>query len=274
MNKIILWNARSVLNKSIDLNHLLEKEQPDILALCETWLKNKDSFNLEHYKIIRCDRPEKIGGGLAICIKDNIQYKQMNLRDRLKNKIEAMGIKISHKNNWTNMLLIYNPCNNLSQRDIEYYTEQINDPKIIIGDFNAHHTSWNPNLSQNHINKTGKSLLKVIAENNIMLLTPPGQITRIDPRTAKESTLDLVLASPTLSHLEIDTGPNIGSDHLPVIVRDNTIQKTPQLNEKRWKFNNEGREKYKKSKNQNRHKKYKFIKRNEGSFKRHRKKIF
>jgi len=248
MNKIIFWNARSVHNKNIDLNHLINVEKPDVLALCETWLKNKDNFKLQNFKIIRYDRPEQIGG-LAICIKDNIQFKQINLKDGLKHKIEAMAVKISYKNKWMNILLIYNPCNNLKQNDIEYYSEQISDPKLIIGDFNAHHESWNPNSNLHHTNKTGKSLFEVITENNIMLLTPPGQITRIDPKNAKGSTLDLILASPTLSHLEVETGPNIGSDHLPIIVKDKTIQKSPQSKEKKWKFNNEGWIKYQKKLN-------------------------
>lgn len=55
------------------INHLIDKEQPDILTLCGTWLRNKDTFNLQNYKTIKYDRPEQIRGGLAFCIEDNIQ---------------------------------------------------------------------------------------------------------------------------------------------------------------------------------------------------------
>lgn len=34
--------------------------------------------------------------------------------------------------------------------------------KLIIGDFDAHHTSWNPKLNLKYINKTSKSLFKMI----------------------------------------------------------------------------------------------------------------
>jgi len=233
MDKFILWNARSVLNKKANIKYLIYKENPGIIAITETWLKEKDKFTLNNYTIIRKDRINQIGGGIAICIRNVLQFKEIKIRDRYNDKVEVLGLKVNYKNKWLNILILYNPCNDIKTEEFLYYTDQITEPKLIIGDFNAHHTSWNPNLSQNHTNKTGKSLFEVITENNIMLLTPPGQITRIDPKNAKGSTLDLILASPTLSHLEIETGPNIGSDHLPIIVKDKTIQKSPQSKEKK-----------------------------------------
>lgn len=80
-------------------------------------------------------------------------------------------IKTSHKNYRTNIPLMYNPCNNLSQKEIEFYTGQIDDPTLIIRDFNDHHKYWNPKINEKQINTTGKSLFKVIQENNIILIT-------------------------------------------------------------------------------------------------------
>lgn len=55
---------------------------------------------------------------------------------------------------------IYNQCNNLNQNETEYYVNQKNDPKLIIGDFNAHHTSWNLKLNLKHTNKKAKVYFK------------------------------------------------------------------------------------------------------------------
>lgn len=41
------------------------------------------------------DRPGQTGGGQAFCIKNSTQHKEIKLRDRHKNKIEAMGIRMS-----------------------------------------------------------------------------------------------------------------------------------------------------------------------------------
>lgn len=245
MNKIILCNIRSVLNKKTDLEYLTYKEQPDLIGFCETWLKEKDNFDLKDYGIIRKDRKEQIGGGLAFCIKKELQYKPINLRDRFIKKIEVLGIKINYRNKWLNILLFYNPCNNISREILEYYIDQIDEPKLIMGDFNAHHAYWNPNLNQRLTNITGKNIFDFISQNNLILLTPPGQTTRVDPNNGKGSTIDLILASPTLSHLEVETGYNVGSDHLPIIIKDNLPKKT-QSKEKKWKFIEEGWKKYQK----------------------------
>jgi len=76
MYKLILWNARSILNKKTELNYLTYKENPGILAINETWLKEKDTLNINNYTVIRKDRNNQIGGGLAVCIKNDIQHKK------------------------------------------------------------------------------------------------------------------------------------------------------------------------------------------------------
>lgn len=69
MTKTILWNARSVINKKLDIDYLIHTENPEVFAICETWLTTNDKFDIKDYEIIRKDRIEQRGGGLAICIK-------------------------------------------------------------------------------------------------------------------------------------------------------------------------------------------------------------
>ncbi|XP_047481961.1 uncharacterized protein LOC125034262 [Penaeus chinensis] len=240
MNKIMLWNIRSIQNKKSELNYLIYKEQPEIIGICETWLKGKDKFSIPNYQILRKDRIEHTGGGLAFCIKNDIQFRPIILSDRYRNRIETSGIMINYKNKWLNVLLMYNPCNNLNTEEIDYYINQIGDPKIIIGDFNAHHICWNPKLNAKLANKTGKSIFEIINQNNIIVLTPPGLTTRIDPQSAKGTTIDLVLATPSLAHFEVETGPNLGSDHFPIIIKDNNHTKDILSKEKKWRYTEEG----------------------------------
>lgn len=72
MDEIILWNPRQILNKEIELKFLVYKENPDIIALCETWLKGKDKLKIQNVDTIRKDRENQLGGGLAFLIKNNI----------------------------------------------------------------------------------------------------------------------------------------------------------------------------------------------------------
>lgn len=250
MYKLILWNARSILNKKTELNYLTYKENPGILAINETWLKEKDTLNINNYTVIRKDRNNQIGGGLAVCIKKDIQHKKINLNDRYKDKIEVLGIKTSYKRNWLNILLIYNPCNVIEAEELEYYSDQIRHPKLIIGDFNAHHPLWNENTNQRQTNTTGTNITKWLSQNNVLLLTPRNLITRIDPKTAKESTLDLVFGSPALSHLQIKSASHQISDHLPIIIMDNTYIENHLLKEKKWYYTKERWKDYQKELNE------------------------
>jgi len=132
MNKLILWNARSILNKKLEIGYLIDKENPKVFAFCETWLTKNDNFEIRDYIIERKDRTEQRGGGLAICIHNSMQYRKIKLNEKQNNKIETIAIKISYKKKWLNILLIYNPCNNIEQQEIEHYTEQLQNPKLII----------------------------------------------------------------------------------------------------------------------------------------------
>lgn len=65
MDKIILWNPRSIQNKEIELNFLIYKENPDLIALCETWLREKDKLKIQNYVSIRKDRKKTIRGRVS-----------------------------------------------------------------------------------------------------------------------------------------------------------------------------------------------------------------
>ncbi|XP_042875057.1 uncharacterized protein LOC122255192 [Penaeus japonicus] len=203
-------------------------------------------FNINNYEIIRKDRTNQVGGGLAFCIKRNLQFKKLNLIDRYKEKIETLGLKLNYKDKWLYILLIYNPCNNIETKELEHYIEQLGNPKLIIGDFNSHHPHWNPRINLKLANRTGKNIFELINQKNLILLTPPGQTTKIDPRNGKETTIDLIIGTPNLSHLEINSGPNLTSDHLPIIIKDNIKPITNQKKEKKWIFKEERWKDYKK----------------------------
>lgn len=49
--KIITWNYRSIRTKMMELANFLCKNNIDICILSETWLSNRDSFNVNSYNI-------------------------------------------------------------------------------------------------------------------------------------------------------------------------------------------------------------------------------
>jgi len=51
------------------------QENPGIIALNETWLKEKDILYINNYTVIRKDRLNQVGGVLALCIKKTYNSK-------------------------------------------------------------------------------------------------------------------------------------------------------------------------------------------------------
>lgn len=70
-----------------------------MIGICETWLKKNDKFTLQNYQVIRKDWLGQIGGGLAFCIRNDIQFRTINLTDNYKDRLETIGLKINYKIN-------------------------------------------------------------------------------------------------------------------------------------------------------------------------------
>ena len=76
---IFSTNARSLNNKMEELEDKVDGEEYDIVAVSETWFKEESNWRtgLEGYKVYRCDRKERRGGGgVAIWVKDSIASRE------------------------------------------------------------------------------------------------------------------------------------------------------------------------------------------------------
>ena len=95
--KISHLNIRSLYPK-LDSIRLLLRDQPfDIFTISETWLNptiTDQELFIPGYTILRQDRSRKLGGGIAVYIRDGIPYRQRD--DFTENqKIESCWIEIT-----------------------------------------------------------------------------------------------------------------------------------------------------------------------------------
>ena len=74
---IIFWNARSIRNKFHELFEFISNNNVDICLLNETWLDSKIKMLHPLYDCIRYDRETRTGGGVAILIKKNTVFVQI-----------------------------------------------------------------------------------------------------------------------------------------------------------------------------------------------------
>ena len=87
---------------------------------------------------------------------------------------------------------------------------------IVLGDFNTHHPWWDPLAA---CSPDADRLVDWIDQNNLSLLNTPGVGTFYRPNLARESVLDLTLATATIASRIQDWQvlPDLGSDHYGIL---------------------------------------------------------
>lgn len=204
--KTLVWNANSIRNKKAELSHFLDNNPNDILLLSETWLSNKDQFQLNGFSCYRQDRSH---GGVAILIKNNIPHS--SLKSFTEEYAEALSIKIHDpKGDFRIFSLYISP--NASRAQAQTFFKKIllrNEPAIFCGDFNAKHQAWNNSKSC----AKGRDLLNLCSKNNLQIQGPNGPTNfshRGDP-----SVLDFTITKNFTRTSSPKISNDLSSDHIP-----------------------------------------------------------
>ena len=105
---ILQWNCRSILNKIDRFKALIFNHNLDIFCLNETWLVDSKYFRIPQFKIIRKDR-DVAYGGVLIGIRDNIEFKYLDLP--VQSQIEYIAISIKKNAFVFSIICFYIPPN-------------------------------------------------------------------------------------------------------------------------------------------------------------------
>lgn len=122
--KVIALNVNSLISnyKRSELLELLEKTNPDVVLLSETWLKSNHKVFYQHYNLIQNHRCEsRKGGGTAILINKNMDFEIVNVN--LKQlTIEHTSIAIKCNNIKLIVSAIY-----VTRNSNKFFTKEIDD---------------------------------------------------------------------------------------------------------------------------------------------------
>ena len=211
-----------------------------IICISETWLKaEKNPPTFIGYKTVyRKDRANGDGGGILTLVRDDIKSELKPINMPQNTRIEAQIIEVSIAHDKMSILHLYNPEPNLNSNHLDMLIRQLGRKFVIIGDFNGHHSLWDPTVRTT--NPCGRELSEYIIEHpNIALATTPGLKTHMSATPPHNtSTLDLTFCSNNLIQVtETRLLECYGSDHLPVLTK---IRLAPDIiiREKRpkWKI--------------------------------------
>lgn len=221
--KILQWNMRSMQSNKHNLVALIHKHAPEIILLNETWLKSSSTCYVKNYNVIRVDKPNNQGGGIATLVHKNIRYKIIEPEDNhISNEFQYLIIKILN----VNIINMYShPRHRISKAFLENTIRSLEGSIIWMGDLNSHNPIW----GSNHSNNSGNVIAEVIMELNLVTLND-GTTTRLQLIGQSPSIIDLTIVSNNIASdchwMKIE---DVGcSDHFPTICKYN-IKSNNQL---------------------------------------------
>lgn len=208
MDCILQWNIKSIRHKKSELIFLINKFNPFLIAISETWLKPESRFHIRDFVCLRHDRPDG-WDGVALMIKKHFPYSLIPLP--VYDGIYAVAIKSTK----FSVMSIYIPHPSVTViNHLKLLIRLLPGPVIIVGDFNCHHTLWDQST-----NSYGILLSDVIDEFNLCVLNDGSPTRRVSP-SQNPSAVDLSICSPSLSSSLIwnVSTTTYGSDHAPITI--------------------------------------------------------
>lgn len=184
MNTYILqWNINGLYQHITELKLLLNQYEPVIICVQETHLLPHHNLKIPNYDIIRKDFVDGMNasGGVAILIKNIIHHKKINLDTTL----QVVALQIFLRNNeqpWSICNFYLNPKDRPSQNQLDQLLQQIPNPTIIMGDFNAKNPLWGKNDTTNYL---GRLVEQIFWENRDYCIINDGHPTYLQTRNNK-----------------------------------------------------------------------------------------
>ena len=230
---ILQWNAQSITAHGDELKKFVNKHEPDVICIQETWLNSKKKYNISGYDVIRKDRETSNRGGCCIIVKKGLAVSVIPIKT---DPLEAQMVEIRSKNNLGKIFIanIYNPCLNWCSTWLDPIFEKADSTIFVCGDFNGHNTLWGSEKNDSN----GKVIYEIIDDHDLSCLNT-GQPTRIDTKTGRMSCIDLTLCSSRMAaKCEWEVLENSwGSDHFPILIRNGcSIFHNSRKKEVTWSF--------------------------------------
>ncbi|PKU36299.1 mitochondrial fission process protein 1 [Limosa lapponica baueri] len=164
--KCIYTNAHSMGNKQDELEHIVQQDSYDIVAITETWWSDGHDWNavMNGYKFFRRDRQGRRGGGVALYVRECFDCIELDFCD---DKVECLWVRMKGKANKGDFVLgvLYRPPNQDEEADEVFYkqlAEVSQSPALVlVGDFKLPDICWKSNTAES---RKGRRFLKCMED--------------------------------------------------------------------------------------------------------------
>lgn len=213
--QIIHWNCRGLIKNLDDIHEILTQHQPNILCLQETHLNPTHTNFLKNYVVYRKDRQGSAhsSGGVAIVAQHSIPSQPLSLVTDL----EAVAIRALTFGRVITICSIYIPPDHqLSTVEFEMLIDQLPDPFLLVGDFNAHHPLWGCTRTDSR-----GALIENFLLSSGSCIFNKKEPTYFNIARNTYTAIDLAIGSPLLlAATEWSVIDNLyGSDHFPISLK-------------------------------------------------------
>ena len=223
-HSILQWNCRGLRTNLCDLQILIQNNHPSVICLQETKITDQNYKPLTSYNhIFKLATPTNTlpKGGTSLFIHKQIPTSTITLNTPLQAVAVRATIHIP-----VSICTIYIPPRfKYTAQQLSDIINQLPPPFVLLGDFNAHHTLW----GNNHTDQAGREIELLLTNSNVCLLNNKCH-TYIHPATGHTSSIDLSIVSPSIfQDFQWKTlSDTHGSDHFPILLTPNTHPQSTQ----------------------------------------------
>ena len=212
---IVHVNVNGIRARRTELQVYLRDTKPDIVCLNETKCHGYPLPTLSGYRLAASrDRISGAlrGGGVAIYTSRRIDFKDVSpdIDDMAAITVECNGLTYAVVSHYVPPYTDFKINTNV----LTYYIHTYNNV-IITGDLNAKHTYFGSRST----NTRGDELFDFTEQHDLLVTNDPAKPTRADLHSA--DLIDYMIVSRGLvgKVTDCDVGDDIGSDHLPVLLK-------------------------------------------------------
>ena len=221
MLTIVQANVRSFFSIRNIFYDFLEQERPDVVLLNSIAITN--GYRIRHYGYTSRQTGDGLHVGSCILIKSTLTFNFVNIPFTHP---DFMAVRIFTPQGPIILSTTYiRPNFNLPLADFNRIFDFSNLPVFFAGDINANHIS----LHHSSTNAHGRQLLSIFDTKRLHYIGPDF-FTSFTHRGKGRPDLVFGNRAALAYHTHLQPGPNIGSDHIPIIIK---ISTSPILNKER-----------------------------------------
>lgn len=216
---IFFWNICSFSKNKANLFNYLHSldNKPQFVVLAETWLDEGKLISTPGYNAAHnCLNNGR--GGISVLVKKGINYTSFIPKCNVPEKCQFIIVKTQYV---TIMAGYIPPDTKISLNQWKLLLTFVENPFILVGDFNAHHQAW----GSARTDLKGKILNELSDDLNLINLND-GAPTLLLPPESEQSVIDVAFCSEELASVSRSTtiDDTLGSNHFPILINISNLR--------------------------------------------------